>query len=261
MDATRRHLTHTLLPPAATLGILRLAFGSGAFAAPVQPLTESWARNVADLAQDFRQRSLSPQQWQQAVSDLNTTVPIHELLSYIDFERISTVLKRRGAGEHFERVRLPALENGGARIWSAIFILPEGDAIPPHAHNNLATAHLVLQGRFRARTFDRLQDEPGRMLLRPHREQSFGVGETVSMSNDSENAHWFIAEKGPVFILDISIRSPVLRQYQNPTDRDGRIFVAPADRRDPDGLVEATVISHDASVARYGRATEFLKYR
>lgn len=264
MDAapTRRHVTQTLLHTAATLGILRLAFGSSAFAAPVQPLTERWAANVADLARDFRQRSLSPLQWQQAIADLNATVPLHELLSYIDFERIRAVLEARGGGEHFERIRLPALDHGSARIWSAVFILPEGDAIPPHAHNNLATAHLVLQGRFRARTFDRMEDAPGHMLLKPGMEQSFGVGETVSMSDERDNAHWFIAENGgPVFTFDISIRSPELRQYQNPTDRDGRIFVAPADRRRGDGLVEAAVIDHATSLARYGRANDFLKYR
>lgn len=264
MDAapTRRHITRTLLQTAATLGILRLALGSDAFAAPVQPLTGRWAANVADLARDFRQRSLSPLQWQQAIAELNTTVPMHDLLSYIDFGRIRAALEARGRGEHFERIRLPALDSGSARIWSAVFILPEGDAIPPHAHNNLATAHLVLQGRFRARTFDRIEDAPGRMLLKPRMERSFGVGDTVSMSDDSDNTHWFIAENGgPVFTFDISIRSPELRQYQNPTDRDGRIFVAPADGRGDGGLVEAAVIDHATSLTRYGRATDFLNYR
>lgn len=264
MDAvpTRRHVTQTLLQTATTLGIFRLAFGSHAFAAPVQPLTERWAKNVADLAQDFRQRSLTPLQWQRAIAELNNTVPVQDLLSYIDFDRIRVALEMRGSGEHFERIRLPAFDNGGARIWSAVFILPPGDAIPPHAHNNLATAHLVLQGRFRARTFDRMEDVPGRMLLKPRMERSFGVGETVSMSDDCDNAHWFIAENGsPVFTFDISIRAPELRQYQNPTDRDGRIFVAPVDGRDHGGLVEATVIDHATSLARYGRATDFLNYR
>lgn len=264
MDAapTRRLVTQTLLQTATTLGALRLALGSDAFAAPVQPLTERWAKNVADLARDFRQRSLSPLQWQQAIAELNATVPMHELLSYVDFDRIRAALEARGGGEHFERIRLPALDSGGVRIWSAVFILPEGDAIPPHAHNNLATAHLVLQGRFRARTFDRVEDAPGRMLLKPRMERSFGAGETVSMSDERDNTHWFIAENGgPVFTFDISIRAPDLRQYQNPTDRDGRIFVAPADGRGNDGLVEATVIDHAASLARFGRASEFLKYR
>ena len=258
---TRRHVTQGLLQTAATLGFLRLALGSNAFAAAVKPLTETWAGGVADLARDFRQRSLSPLQWQQAIAGLNATVPIHELLSYIDFARLKTALESSGSGEHFERVRLPPLETSGQRIWTAVFILPQGDAIPPHAHNNLATAHLVLQGRFRARTFDRVEDAPGRMVLKPNMDAVFHVGETVSMSDDCDNAHWFIAENSPVFTFDVSLRSPDLRQYQNPTDRDGRIFIAPADGRRNDGLVEAAVIDYGTSLSRFGKAANFLMYR
>ncbi|WP_341896639.1 hypothetical protein [Ferrovibrio terrae] len=264
MDAapTRRHITHSLLQTAATLGLLRFALAGNALANTVRPLTECWAEDVVTLARDFRQRSLSPLQWQQAIAILNAKVPMDELLSYIDFNRLKAMLEAHGPGEHFERVRLPGLETGSARIWSAVFILSEGDAIPPHAHNNLATAHLVLQGRFHARTFDRVEDTPGRMLLKPSMDAVFGVGETVSMSDDRDNAHWFIAESGaPVFTFDVSMRSPELRQYQNPTDRDGRIFVAPADGRRQDGLVEAEVVDYSTSQNRFGKAANFLMYR
>lgn len=264
MDAapTRRFVTQSLVQTAAILGLLRFSLSGNAFATAVKPLTERWAADVATLARDFRQRSLTPLQWQQAIAGLNAKVPLHELLSYIDFERLKAILEAQGSGEHFERIRLPALETGGARLWSAVFILPPGDAIPPHAHNNLATAHLVLQGKFRARTFDRVEDAPGRMLLKPGMDAVFQPGETVSMSDDCDNAHWFIAESGtPVFTFDVSIRSPELRQYQNPSDRDGRIFIAPADGRRPDGLVEADVIEYGASQTRFGKADSFLMYR
>lgn len=259
---TRRHVTHSLLQTVATLGLLRLTLGSDALATTVKPLTEGWAEDVVTLARDFRQRSLTPTQWQQAIAVLNARLPMQDFLSYLDFERLKWQLEMLGPGEHFERIRLPALETGGARIWTAVFILPEGDAIPPHAHNNLATAHLVLLGRFRARSFDRVEDAPGRMLLKPGMDMVFSPGETVSMSDDRDNAHWFIAESGaPVFTFDVSIRSPELRQYHNPSDRDGRVFVAPAGGRRADGLVEAEVIDFGTSQSRFGKAANFLMYR
>lgn len=253
-DIFRRQFAGAMLETAATVGILRLALGSGALAAPAAQLAEKWAAGVVEMAFDLRARHLPIEQWHEAVAALHRQVPLEQLLSYIDFDRLKPLLEEKASGEYFERIRLPGIDSGDRRIWTALFVLPEGAAIPPHGHNNIVSAHLLLQGRFRARTYDRIEDMPGRMLLRPAMEKSFAPGETVAMSDERDNVHWFIAEQGPVFTFDISLRAPDLRVYHNPVERDGRIFIDPTTSLRPDGTIEAPVIDYRTSAAKFGRA-------
>lgn len=258
--ASRREVMVGLLHTAATVGTLRMAFAQDAFAASVKPLTEVWAKQVSELARDYRQDSLSATQWQDATETLNRTVPLHELMSYIDFERIAGGLSAQGPGEHNRAIWLPDLQWKTHRIWTAIFILRPGDAVPPHGHNGFVGAHLVLKGRLHARSFDRIADAPGRMHLRPRIDAAFGPGETVSMSEERGNVHWFISGDEPVFTFDINVAASVKRDYVNPVEREGRIYLAPEAKPGRDGLVEAAVIPESVSRTRFNDADAFRRF-
>jgi hypothetical protein len=257
-ELSRRHLLHT----AGIAGALTLAFRGKAFAAPVQPLAEAWVARLAEMARDYRLQTLSGEAWQDAIAALNRRVPLPELFAHIDFASIAAGLQRQALTEHNQTIWIPGLDWKAQRIWTALFILPPGQAVPPHGHNGFVGAHLVLQGRLQVRSFDRVSDEPGRMRLRPRIDAAFAPGETVSMSEDRDNVHWFAADAagGPVFTFDINVVSTEQRVYANPTGRQGRIYVDPSARRTADGLIDAAVITEAASRPRFGGADAFTQF-
>lgn len=138
------------------------------------------------------------------------------------------------------------------RFGTHLFVVPPGNAVPPHGQNNLVTAHLVMKGSFRTRTYDRVADLPGRMLLRQTRDETCNVGATTSMSDLRDNVHWFVAGPEPVITLQVGMRAKPQLEYQNPSDRDGRIYVDPRQKPNADGTIEAAVLSGEAGRAVFG---------
>ena len=72
------------------------------------------------------------------------------------------------------------------------------------------------------------------------------------MSDERDNVHWFVAEAGPAFTLDVGAIAPKLRDHLIGTAGDGRIYLDPAAGRRADGLIEAAVIDYSTSLARFG---------
>lgn len=258
--ASRRDVLHGLLQAVGTAGILGMALKTGAIAAPAEPLTEAWAKQVNELARDFRRQALTPTEWQAATEQLNRHIPLPELMSYIDFERIADRLSRQALTELDQTIWIPGIEWKAHRIWTAIFILPPGQAVPPHGHNGFVGAHLVLQGSLHARTFDRVADEPGRLRLRPQIDGTFAPGETVSMSEDRGNVHWFVGGDTPTFTFDINVTSSEKRSHLNQVERQGRIYLAPERGLTRDGLIDAAVIREVESRQRYGDSDAFRRF-
>ena len=248
----RRAFTGSLAGAVAWAQFFVLLTQTRALASTVAPLMKRWLDGQIALAKYLRTDVLSPIQWQGAIEALNQSIPLDELLSHVEFDTFASRLEALGPGEH--RQGLSLTDFVGSRIGTALFYVPKGDAIPPHGHNALVTAHLILKGRFRARTFDRVRDEPGRIFLRPRLDMIVGPSSTVSMSDDRDNVHWFVADGSPVFTFDVVIGRIGQRRYLNPPNHEGRIYVDPALKPGQDDLIAATVIDGVAAHERYGRA-------
>jgi hypothetical protein len=63
----------------------------------------------------------------------------------------------------------------------------------------------VLEGRLRARNFDRLADEPEHLLLRPAVDATIAPGACSTMSTERNNIHWFTALTDRAFTLDVVV--------------------------------------------------------
>jgi hypothetical protein len=205
--------------------LLRLAVGTKAVAAPIASATNKWAQGLVELAHDLNSRSLTVTQWQDAIEALHKTVPIEDVLKLVDFDLLRPTLERTGRLENHQHVLLPGIKPTNRLLWTNLFVIPERGAIPPHGHNELVTAHLIVRGRLHARTFARVADEPGRMLLRSTRG-------------------------------DVGAIASKLRDHLIGTAGDGRIYLDPAAGRRADGLIEAAVINYSTSLARFGGGGE-----
>jgi quercetin dioxygenase-like cupin family protein len=134
----------------------------------------------------------------------------------------------------------PAELGGDEGAAMRVFFFESGRTDPPHVHFNSVTTHLVLEGRFQVRHWDRVReqaaDAPGGagFVLRETHDRTIGPGESTSISEPRDNGHWHQCLARGVLLdieqgrLDPSIR-PRRRQMidLSAATREGE-FLAPA---------------------------------
>jgi hypothetical protein len=232
--------------------------GSRALAATPKSL-DLWAQDLADLNRDLAAGRLTLTDWQTRVSELNAGVELADLRRYLDFDRLTAAMKFPSKLAETADPVLPTHINvdGIARPWFIRFFgMKRGGVIVPHVHNNMVSAHLVVDGQFHARTFDRLADLPDprgdMVLLRPTRDETLGPGGVVTMSDDKENSHWLIAEADRSFTFDVGVLTlSKTRNYVLSANEYSMIFVDPTPELDGYGLITAPVLTFEQAVAKF----------
>jgi hypothetical protein len=251
MDVARRDILLKGLKTIAAVQFLRFAIVTKAYAATVATDINAWCTELEVMARDFRNDRLTFAQWHAAIHALYKRVPMPDLLKQIHFEEIRPRLMALGQGEHFEQLGLPSITGYERPFSSSIFGVTPRSHIPPHGHNNLVTAHMILQGQLRTRTFERLHDEQGRITVKPTRDIVADIGTTVTMSEDIENVHWFEAGNEHTFSFQISARVPNVKDYMNVAGHDGRVYLDLRGKPRGDGTIEAPVIDEAKSHSLY----------
>lgn len=252
-SSSRRAVLSQALQALAAVQCIRFSLAAAqAIEVPLATQAERWVAELNMRCKDLRRENLTLVEWQDAIEDLSRRMPLAEFLAQVDFETIQKRLLTLGRGEHFTRADLPGIFPGYERSGSSFFVVTHGDSIPPHAHNNIVTAHTVLDGRFLSRTFTRLEDAPGRMVLRLSTEQRSEAGSVVTTSDDRDNIHWFVAEKGPVFTFQVSVRSPQFHEYANGADADARVYLDMTSWNGNQDSLEVPVIDAARSRNLYG---------
>lgn len=170
------------------------------FAARRSTRLDEWIRAHEELARKLHASPASGGWWQAEVEKLSSEVEMDELLRAIDFAKIEPEFKFTTDGGTKHSLRL-----GNRTIGTAIFGLEKGRSITPHGHRNMASAHLLLSGRLRTRTFDRVADEPEHLILRPAVDATIAPGECSTMSRQRNNIHWFTALTDRAFTLDVVV--------------------------------------------------------
>ena len=69
----------------------------------------------------------------------------------------------------------------------------------------MVSAHMVLEGKVRIRTFDRLADEDGAMICRPGLDVVGEAGHAAAMCDARDNVHWFAPRSPSAMTLDVII--------------------------------------------------------
>lgn len=206
-DWDRRAVLQVLSGVLPLLAIAR----SGALAGGNPQALDRWAQNVADLNAMLRDGRITNLEWQGRIAAVNADVDVADISRYLDFDRLTRAMQFPSNLAEFVDPTFPSHIQIGAkpRRWFLRFFgMRRGGAIIPHIHNNLVSAHLIMSGSFRVRTFDRLADEPGDLAgvqLRRRINEVMRPGRTITMSNDSHNGHWFVAKQDRSYTFDTGV--------------------------------------------------------
>lgn len=204
MEIDRRAMIAGLLTALPALAFVREA---RAVAWPSRPLAR-WIDGQRAIAADLKEGRASGPQW---------AAEIRRLASEIDVAEVHAALKRAEIGPvYFGSSNDPQMRN----VWfkdadgkrrrlgyaTKLFQFSPTNVVTPHGHRHMASAHMVVEGSFRVRNFDRLDEEPDALIVRPTRDEVIGLGAASAMCDEKDNIHWFVPQGGkPATTFDVII--------------------------------------------------------
>jgi hypothetical protein len=239
---TRRTLLAATLTSVPVYGLLNHL---SAFGASVSP----WVTRQQDLAMALAQGEITAAAWQ---------TQVEKLARHIDQDRLVGLLRdarRRDIGRALPsypfKTAIHFRDETGApaklRFASALFDFEPDDVITPHAHRHMVSAHMIVQGTFRVRNYDRVGEDGDAILLRPSGDAILGTGTVSTMSSERDNVHWFVPEGGPATTFDVIVSG---------LDPDQPSFVIePVDplggTRLANGIIRAPILGFKESARKY----------
>lgn len=209
-----------------------------------------WLLRLDDASSALASGSVSPLAWQREVESALSSLDLADFMRSLDFEKLAAAARFPPEGEGMQRLYF--MEEGGRlqvlRFRPFLFTLKKGTAVVPHGHHNMATLHMVLDGRARVRHFDRLESTATEMLIRPVSDITASPGDVTSISDEHQNIHWFEALTDRVFMFNIGVYNVGPGPYG---DRDyvdplGGVSVG-------GGLIRAPRLGRADAYAKYGR--------
>ncbi|MGZ6141986.1 MAG: hypothetical protein ACXWLM_01550 [Myxococcales bacterium] len=230
-----------LLVSMASLWLARAASATEALRLPVRDRL----RRLDELSRALAHREIQPIEWQRQVEALARGIDLAELCRLADFDRVVARLPLLPKGTSAEAIQLLP----GQHFTPKIFAMGKGRAIIPHGHVNMVSHHLVLTGELHGRHWERLRDEERNLVLRPTIDKTFRPGDSSSISDQRDNAHWFVATSGKAYTLDCIVDGlDSAHDYRFHID-----FIDP-DRAQPlgDGTVRVPRLELDECLRRYG---------
>jgi hypothetical protein len=247
---SRRSFNQQALGSLLSLSLLETLCRYDLFADEIRPNAIRWLSDVNQLGRDLQGEKLEQLVWQKKVEELLVQVNLPDLLKLIDFDRLTGNVNFAERGERSLRFSFPKVEGVPAELsfGKQIFALKKGRSVIPHGHNNMATAFLILQGDLRGRHYDRVNDEPGHMIIKPTIDRKFVPGECSTVSDYKDNVHWFQAITEPAFIFNLH----VLDVKPGTTLPTGRVYIDPEGEKLSGGLTRARLIGYKEANQLYG---------
>jgi hypothetical protein len=249
MSLTRRQFGQQTLGALLTYSLLETLIARDAFGDELKRLAARWLKDLNDLSQDTKDKTLPQVEWQKKVDELLEHVDLAETLKFLDFDKLTANIKFKDQGELSLKPKLPQVEGLPTSLvfGHQVFALTKDRSVVPHGHNNMATAFLILKGAFRGRHYDRLEDDGQFMIIRPTIDRPFGVGEHSTVSDFKDNVHWFTATSDQAFIFNIHVMN-VDATIKN----TGRVYIDPNGERLSDNRIRAKRASAAEVYKLYG---------
>ena len=249
MPLSRRQFGQQTLGALLTYSLLQTIIAKDAFGEDMKLLAARWLKDLNDLSNDVKGKQLKQVDWQTKVDELLAKVDLAEALKFLDFDKLTADIKFEDQGELSLRANLPKVEGLPTNLvfGHQVFALAKDRSVVPHGHNNMATAFLILQGSFRGRHYDRLEDIGEHMIIRPTIDREFKVGEHSTVSDHKDNIHWFTATSERAFIFNIHVMNV------DPDKKNtGRVYLDPNGEKLSDNRIKARRVSAGEVYKLYG---------
>lgn len=173
------------------------------------------------LGIQLRAGEITTKAWQEQMARVFAPVDVGALLRVLEVERVLAGVPKVDKGARVVPVGPNISRRQG--VVMKIFAFDAGRANPPHAHDNMASMHLVLRGRFRVRHYARLGDTPSHIRITPSIDRVLEVGEHTSVTDEADNVHWHRAETAgillDVLVTDVAPNGPRTRTHLLDIDR------------------------------------------
>ncbi len=250
--SSRREFVWQGLSALTTYALLKTLAVNGLFASPIRPSLNSWISGLNEICGDMRRDSLSLVEWQQQVESLLQRVPLSDLVSFIDLDGLSRSLELPNLGAAARPVDFPKLEGVPRDLlfFKKIFGLRKNRAIIPHGHRNMVSAHLVLEGEFELRHYDKIAEDDETMVIEPTIHATVGPGEASSISDEKNNVHWFRTLSDRAFTFDMIVTN-IDPDYPRAYDVDN---IDPLGAEElPGGRLRAKKLAVDEALKAYGK--------
>jgi len=250
LGLTRRGLLTAAFPAFLTYALLGEAARAATRSGKGEP--RAWIDQQQELAEALAAGQVTPLTWCQEVETLARQVDIAELLTVA---RLSADDTARPGGANDPQKRVVRFVDATGRqqrltYGAALFAFQPDNVITPHAHRNMVSAHLVVDGTLRIRTYDRVRDEKDGIVIKPTEDFVAGVGRVTTMCAERHNVHWFVPQGGPAMTLDVVIDglSGIGKPYEiTALDPLGGKMLQ-------DGSILAQTMSFEAAAAKYTAA-------
>lgn len=246
---TRREHMVSLLPAFAAFALL----GEARSQAPARrSAVRSWIDAQDEIARALAGGTISGRQWALEVDRLARTVDIAELMAEVGRARLTPGGAGSANDPRKRNVRFLDADGTPRRLnyGVALFDFEPHNVITPHGHRHMVSAHMVVNGAFRVRNFDRLRDEGEAMIIRPTRDYVARLGQVSTMCSERDNIHWFVPQGGPATTFDIVISGLDAGQ----PDHEIRAIDPVGGERLADGSIRAPIMSFAESSRRYTTA-------
>jgi hypothetical protein len=245
---SRRSFNQDVLGSLLTFSLLETLFTRDLFADEVKPVAAQWLAKIDAMSREMKGKKLTQVQWQEQVEQLFSRIELPEMLKFLDFDKLTAGIDFKDEGERSLRAKFPEVEGLPTELifGHQVFALKQGRSVAPHGHDNMATAFLILQGEFRGRHYDRLEDDGDYMILRPTIDRTFKAAEYSTVSDHRDNVHWFTAGSETGFIFNIHVQNIVEGK------KSGRVYVDPNGEKLSDERIRAKKIGGAEAYKLFG---------
>jgi hypothetical protein len=250
-DINRRSFSAATLQSLLVASLLQQSARADSLDGTLKWSVRPWLARLDDASAALASGKVSPGAWQHEVETILGRVDLTDFLRSLDFHRLAAAARFPAQGEGMQRLYFPD-DRGRLQplaLRPFLFSLRRGTAVVPHGHHNMATMHMVLDGRARVRHFDKLEVTATHMLIRQATDAECGPGEVTSISDEHHNIHWFDALSDRVFMFNIGV-------YQvRPGAFGERDYVDPlAGESMGGGVLRAARLDRFEAYAKYGHA-------
>ncbi len=262
IDLSRRSFLLTTGAGLLTYSLVNTLLTRDLLAGTKRGKLDDWIDALDTLGGKLERGQISGKEWQTGIDALYRMADIPAMLAHLDFDKVKKSIDVTTSGEVFVTTPLrpdpnkPYIPNApeGTGVITKLAGTRKGSAVPPHGHQNMVSAFLIVSGEYHVVQYDKLGSEgqlapgSGSLIIREVQNEKQKRGQWSSISDDRSNIHWLrgISDDCYFFSCKLIMLKPNVVTH-------GRINVDVRDAEDlGDGRRKCPIISAHKAAELFG---------